>query len=43
MKWMEPEFDNRFSLGDDAWLQRGEGVKNLGKSDYIIIKCSLAM
>ena len=24
-------------LNDDAWLQRGRGVKNLGKSDYVII------
>ena len=24
-------------LNNDAWLQRGEGVKNLGKSDYVIL------
>ena len=28
-------------LNDDTWLQRGEGVKNLGKSDYVIYGCSL--
>ena len=27
-------------LNDDAWLQTGEGVKNLGKSDNIISECS---
>ena len=29
-------------LNDDAWLQNGEGgggVKNLGKSEYVISEC----
>ena len=26
-----------------TWLQRGEGLKNLGKNDYIISKLSLTM
>ena len=27
-------------LNDDAWLERGRGGQNLGKSDYIISECS---
>ena len=29
-------------LNDDAGLQRGEGVKNLGQSDYVIRERSLS-
>ena len=28
-------------LNDNAWLQRGEVVKNLGKSDYVICERSI--
>ena len=39
---MKPEFDNTFFLGEGK-VQEGGGVKNLGKSDYVISERSLNM
>ena len=39
---MKPEFDNTFFLGEGEG-QGGGGVKNLGKSDYLISERSLNM
>ena len=43
MKRMKPEFDNTFFWGEGEVQGGGGGVKNLGKSDYIISECSLNM
>ena len=41
LKWCWHNIRRGGYLNDDAWLQRGDGgVKNLGKSDYIISECS---
>ena len=42
IKWITPEFDYTFFLGEGE-IQGGEGVKNLGKSDYVISERSLNM
>ena len=41
MKWMKPEFDNTFFLGEGK--VQGGWVKNLGKSDYLISERTLNM